>query len=51
MPYTTINTLAVTTATGGIQYYRGNSIYDPDYTSTGTTARGWSVWSPMYDFY
>jgi len=31
--------------------YRGNSIYDPDYTGTGTTVAGHSSWKDFYSRY
>lgn len=34
-----------------VVYYRGNSIYDPDYTGTGITALGFTDYQQLYDKY
>lgn len=41
------------TASGALYYYqfRGNSVYDPDYTGTGTQPNGFDQWASFYNSY
>ncbi len=46
------NVYTITTG-GGIvsQVFRGNSVFDPDFTGAGHQPRGLDQWSPLYDSY
>lgn len=50
-PYTTKLTHTVPIGLVSDNTYRGNSIYDPDLTGTGTRANGNYEWSSLYDRY
>jgi hypothetical protein len=41
------------TTSGSLYYYqfRGNSVYDPDYTGTGTQPNGFDQWASFYNTY
>jgi len=47
--YSTITEPAA--VTGGIYQFRLNSVYDPDYTSAGSTAQGYSAYSSLYSLF
>lgn len=44
---------SMTLTTGNVNYrtYRGNSLYDPDYTGTGTQPAGYDQWTALYNKY
>ncbi len=49
LSYSDVKTLTESVAGVGAYYqYRLNSIYDPDFTSTGTSSLGYSQWMAMY---
>lgn len=51
MPYAV--TINLAPAAGVTTYYsfRGNSVFDPDFSGTGTTALTYSTWSTLYNRY
>jgi hypothetical protein len=51
MPYGVQITVTVAAATTTYYSFRGNSVYDPDYSSTGTTALNYSKLSLLYNRY
>lgn len=40
-----------TAGTGNVYGYRLNSLYDPDFSSTGTSAMGYSAYSSLYSLF
>jgi hypothetical protein len=48
MIYGDLGTLAPGAGSSNEKHYRGNSVYDPDYTGVGTTAEAFSQLSALY---
>lgn len=51
LKYTSRVVLTSTTGIGYTYQFAGNSMYDPDYTSTGSQPLGFDQWATMYDNY
>lgn len=51
MSYASIVSLAPAAGTVSINSYRGNGVYDPDFTGVGTTAYTYSQLSALYNRY
>lgn len=44
---------SITSTSGALNYtqFRGNSLFDPDFTGAGTQPYGYDQWSPFYQYY
>ncbi len=52
MTYASSNSWSEAAAGAGyVNFFRLNSVYDPDYTGAGTTAGGFSIWSGTFSNY
>lgn len=49
--YNDLYNATITTGAANVHQYRGNSIFDPDFTGTGDTALGHAQWSAFYKDY
>lgn len=51
LKYSTQVDLLASTAVGQVYVFRGNSLYDPDYTATGGQPLSFDQWAQFYNYY